>query len=415
MKKKLLSLGLLAISFGAFAQTTQIVPAIGTYSQNFNSLDGTSTTYPSGFQGVKISSSVPSLAGRLNAAGTAVNLTANGTAATSSSGIYDFNGKIGVFSNTLNDYAIILSLNTTAVPSNKYVQIKFDAMVMRNLYDGVNNKYLQGLAFMYRIGNSGDYTLVNNDFITNETTTNTAGTNGVNIKSLTYTLPAACSNVAEIQLRWVMRTLSPSADAPVGADRPSFAIDNVSAEAVETLPVILSSFSVKKDNEFVRLNWTTSSEKNNQRFDILRAGDDKVFNKIAEVAGNNNSTTTIDYTFTDKTPLTGNNYYKLNQVDNDGKSEEFGPVLVNTGIKTQDFNVYASNDKAEVNFVVLSEITEKANINIYDIYGRTLAKQTVSLKNGSNLFTISVKNMNEGVYVAIIESASINVTKKFMK
>lgn len=414
MKKTLLTMGLMANSILAFSQTPQVVPATGIYSENFNSLDGTSTTYPNGFQGVIISTSVPSSAGRLNDAGTAINLKAGGTAETNSQGVYDFTGKIGMFSSGAADNAIILALNTSAVAANKFVQIKFDAMVMRNLYDGTNNNYIQGMAFMYRIGSSGAYTLVNNDFITNETTVNTTGTTGVNLKSLTYTLPAACSNQPVVQLRWVMRTLAGTAPTG-GTDRPSFAIDNVSAQAVASLPVTISSFIGKNENESVKLSWTTTSEKNNLRFDILRSGDDKAFSKIGEVEGNDNANNAIDYFFTDRSPLAGNNYYTLKQIDKDGQSEEFGPVTVATDIKTTNLNAYAAKDKPEVNVVVFSQVTGNASIKIFDMNGRNLAQQTVSLEKGTNQFVVPVKNMGKGIYVTTLESASINMSRKFVK
>lgn len=237
MKKTLLSIGITIYGALACAQTNpapQLVPATGSYVQDFGSLDGNATTYPKGFQGWRITTATPSSAGRTSPPKADTELKSGGTAKTSASGVYDFKGKIGIFSNSVNDYAVVLALNTTKVPAEKLVEVKFDAVVMRNLYDGSTNDFVQGLAFMYRIGTSGPFTLVDNDFINNGEATaskSTSGTAGVNQKSLSFTLPADCSAVPVLQLRWVMRTLSGTVPEK-GADRPSFAIDNISVAAV---------------------------------------------------------------------------------------------------------------------------------------------------------------------------------------
>lgn len=236
MKKILLSISLSVCGLLTFAQTNptpQIVPATGSYTQDFSSLTGRSTTYPDGFQGWRINTAPPNSAGRTSEPRADIGLSPNGSGKTSSSGVYDFNGKIGIFSNAGNDYAVVLALNTSEVPADKRVEVKFDTRVMRNLYNGQSNNYIQGLSFMYRVGTSGAFTLVDNNFINNgDAPTNTAGTDGVNVQSVSFTLPADASNEPVVQVRWILRTLSGTAPSK-GSDRPSFAIDNIVVQAVD--------------------------------------------------------------------------------------------------------------------------------------------------------------------------------------
>lgn len=84
------------------------------------------------------------------------------------------------------------------------------------------------------------------------------------------------------------------------------------------VPVELTAFtavSVKNKNI---LSWQTASEKNNSGFEIQRSADKVKFEKIGFVAGKGTTTEKQNYSFTDVTPLSGVNFYRLKQVDFDG-------------------------------------------------------------------------------------------------
>ncbi|WP_304064408.1 hypothetical protein [Pedobacter glucosidilyticus] len=216
-------------NFTLYAQS-DLNPQKVPYQQNFNALDGVSKEYPAGWQGWKISSSTPSNVGRLAPGLTNVPLTVSASAANVYPGVYDFDGKIGLASNYNNDNSIILSLNTTGVPANKVLKLSFDAMVMRNLYDGTTNDFVQGLALMYRVDTVGTYKMISNDFIDNSgAPINTSKTTtGVNLKKVSFDLPQTINGKPIVQIRWVIRSVSGT--PPAGRDRPNFAIDNVRVE-----------------------------------------------------------------------------------------------------------------------------------------------------------------------------------------
>jgi Secretion system C-terminal sorting domain/Carbohydrate binding domain len=69
----------------------------------------------------------------------------------------------------------------------------------------------------------------------------------------------------------------------------------------------------------IQLNWQTATEKNAGYFDVEKSNDGKIFKKMGQVKAHGNSITLRDYAFIDETPLNGVNYYRLRQVDNDGK------------------------------------------------------------------------------------------------
>src|SRR5690606_34109239 len=100
----------------------------------------------------------------------------------------------------------------------------------------------------------------------------------------------------------------------------------VSFEAPTTLPVNYTSFTATTTNEGVMLNWSTLAETNNNRFEVQRAGDDKIYEKLHTVLAKGSGTS---YSYIDKGPIFGNNYYKIVQIDNDNSETETLPQVVN--------------------------------------------------------------------------------------
>jgi hypothetical protein len=85
------------------------------------------------------------------------------------------------------------------------------------------------------------------------------------------------------------------------------------------LPVQLTQFTATPKTNSVALNWTTASEKDNAFFQIEHSVNGKDFKSIGSINGNGSSAQTISYSFEHNAPAEGVNYYRLKQVDVDGK------------------------------------------------------------------------------------------------
>ncbi|RZK70881.1 MAG: hypothetical protein EOO92_20800, partial [Pedobacter sp.] len=76
-----------------------------------------------------------------------------------------------------------------------------------------------------------------------------------------------------------------------------------------TLPVNFVDFSATKNSNSAFLKWQTSSEKDNDYFQVLRKTEtSNGFEPIAKVTGKLNSTELNQYSYTDFNPAVGNNY-----------------------------------------------------------------------------------------------------------
>lgn len=98
-----------------------------------------------------------------------------------------------------------------------------------------------------------------------------------------------------------------------------FSIGSVNL-ATAPLPVELISFAASPDQDGVILKWATASELNNHYFEVESSIDGKNWNGIMKVDGQGTKRTRTDYLQLDATPYLGISYYRLKQVDYDGKS-----------------------------------------------------------------------------------------------
>src|SRR5690606_1067931 len=151
----------------------------------------------------------------------------------------------------------------------------------------------------------------------------------------------------------------------------------------------------------------------NKGFEILRSTDGKNFSKIGEVAGKNNSSSKNVYAYTDKTATQGTYYYQLNQVDNNGTTQTYGPKVVNIGLNDTNFNIAVLENTIHVD-LHLAHRVDNATLSIMDIAGKRIAKQNLNLDLGKNQFALNAPS-KEGIYILKIEGNNLLETKKFVK
>jgi extracellular elastinolytic metalloproteinase len=94
---------------------------------------------------------------------------------------------------------------------------------------------------------------------------------------------------------------------------------------ISTLPLGWGIFKGEKRRLEVGLTWNTFNEVNTLKFVVQRSTDGSGYVNIGEIksGGNGNH----DYSFVDRNPANGKNYYRLYQVDKDGKFS-YSPVVI---------------------------------------------------------------------------------------
>jgi hypothetical protein len=180
--------------------------------------------------------------------------------------------------------------------------------------------------------------------------------------------------------------------------------DNSTTGIVVTvpLPVSLTAFTAVKQGSTSLLNWNTATEVNNAGFDIERSADGRSFSRIGIVyskAEGGNSSEKLAYSYIDASPLTGTNYYRLRQVDRDGKSvySNIEQVTFGTG---RGVRVYPNPAINTVNI----EASEGSQVSVYNILGQRIA---VPATGNGRLTTLDVSALSAGNYtVQVLDTAS---------
>ncbi|RYE22372.1 MAG: T9SS type A sorting domain-containing protein, partial [Sphingobacteriaceae bacterium] len=156
----------------------------------------------------------------------------------------------------------------------------------------------------------------------------------------------------------------------------------------------LIGFVGKIEGSHVKLNWKTGSELNNKGYVVYRSSDDKQAIKIGEVAGNGNSSSINNYSFTDKAPFTGNNYYKLVQVDFDGKETDLGDKVVSFDFSGAAIEV--SPNPTEGKVTVRFNSGNYQVLTVAGLDGKVL--QTLKLQPIDSSIELNLMGYTKGIY-----------------
>ena len=164
------------------------------------------------------------------------------------------------------------------------------------------------------------------------------------------------------------------------------------------LPVELTSFQAKKKDQSVLLDWETASEINNKGFQIEHSSNGEDFKNIGWKEGAGNSTERLNYQFADDSPSLGTNYYRLLQMDFDGKSSysDVKTVLFESSFK---FDIFPNPAKEYAYMEFFTEKIQDVNINIFSSNGQLAMTKIASLQEGMNNLSIPIQELTRGIYI----------------
>lgn len=189
-----------------------------------------------------------------------------------------------------------------------------------------------------------------------------------------------------------------------------------------SLPVELTNYSAAMSGKFNSIKWSTASEQNNSGFDIQRSTDGVNFEKIGFVKSlstSGNSSSRLDYSFTDHNPAGLKQYYRLKQIDFDGAYKYSAIVLVTREAPTslELTRVYPNPTQESVYINAAAHKNMDLQLFIYDFGGRVIGKKQVVAQIGNNGFDMPVAHLAPGTYfIKVVNSAQeVVATQKFIK
>ncbi len=179
--------------------------------------------------------------------------------------------------------------------------------------------------------------------------------------------------------------------------------DQFSVVTSGTLPVSMLSYDVRLNGNKVDITWATATEVNSKDFSIERSGNGVDYSSIGTVAAAGNSTTVLNYAFTDYSPLLGTSYYRLLQTDIDNSKEYLGVRQVNYN-KNKNFEVRAiGGTNGTLTLQINSLKPDIYRIRIYDIQGRERKNELVTCGAGTCIKDLILET---GAYVYEVSNKS---------
>lgn len=187
------------------------------------------------------------------------------------------------------------------------------------------------------------------------------------------------------------------------------------SEQQTPLPVKLIAFDAKRTGSNALITWATAVEISNSGFEVQVSTDGVAFRKLAFLASQAiNSTSVLKYSFLDdEANKTGTRYYRLRQIDEDGK-DDFSPVRVvsfsaasaNQATTLTSYpNPFTNSDLPVI--LVQAAVPGDATLQVIDMMGRVVTRQAFTTVSGIQEVSIpQASNLSSGVYMAKVTLAT---------
>ena len=157
------------------------------------------------------------------------------------------------------------------------------------------------------------------------------------------------------------------------------------------LPLKLISFSGVANANTNFLKWQTADEVNTKQFDVERSSDGNSFSVIGTVLANNQGGNN-NYSFSDNSISSVNEFYRLKMIDLDGSFVFSNIIKLSSNSSGKQFLIYPNPAKDQL---TLSGLQGKGSVEIVTIEGKILQEINVTAQTQ----TINTGNLAKGVYL----------------
>lgn len=180
-----------------------------------------------------------------------------------------------------------------------------------------------------------------------------------------------------------------------------------------SLPVQYTSpLSAKAVGNTILLDWETATEQNSSHFIITRSSDGEHFEAIGEVQAVGRS---HQYSYVDNNPQPGINYYRLVQVDKDGRKISSMIAFARIDLATKPTLNIIKVSANGISLAITSPDVSQGTIRVYSISGMNMVgNEVVELSRGTNNVQVRI-NGAAGIYIVTVNTPTAKNSKQFFK
>ena len=165
-----------------------------------------------------------------------------------------------------------------------------------------------------------------------------------------------------------------------------------------TLPVEFLSLEATARKPVIDVSWATATEQNSSHYIVERSSDNETFTAIGTMQAAGNSQSRIDYLFVDEAPHKGVNYYRLQQVDLDGNTEQTHTVTATLFADGGKPTLYPNPATDMLNVAFNSPLDGSAVLLVEDALGRTIAQSSTVALRGEQTAEVPLAGLATGWY-----------------
>jgi hypothetical protein len=172
------------------------------------------------------------------------------------------------------------------------------------------------------------------------------------------------------------------------------------------LPVSFTTVKAFKKNNAIQVEWNTATETNVKQYEVERSIDGRLFNKAGAVTAKASATGSA-YEWLDLTPASGNNYYRIRSVANNGATTVSGIASVNLNDLYVSSSIFPNPVKGKKFHWRLAGL-ERGNytIRLFNQLGQTLFTKPFISQGGSLTNTIEInESLAPGVYILYVQNS----------
>jgi hypothetical protein len=177
---------------------------------------------------------------------------------------------------------------------------------------------------------------------------------------------------------------------------------------INPLPIEISYFKATAEGRRVLLAWQTATEKNSDQFVIERSDSGKEWEELTKVTAAGNSNRPLAYQWQDSLPFPGTSYYRLSEIDRDGKNTYSSIVKIN--VDSFEAPVIYPNPVADNQIFIEGKI-EESEIRIYDQTGIDVTSLTRMSREAKTRIVVDVSRLSSEVYIVSVRNASFRIRK----
>lgn len=168
------------------------------------------------------------------------------------------------------------------------------------------------------------------------------------------------------------------------------------------LPITLLDFNARhySDNS-VLVDWQTASEKDNKGFYVQRSINGKDFKDLTFVEGKGTTSNQVSYEFVDEEYWSGTAYYRLKQVDYNGKTTLTKVVSVERNFTNLPFTLYPNPSRAggELNLRGITNKSSIQNLQVISITGQQILINPAIKTTFDGIAIDLPQTMAKGIYI----------------